>query len=285
MFTLLLSVCCSIRSFRSFCFLETHSVRVSGMSVQVSFFVICLKNDPMRMARVRSMAEILPNLTIIDAVDGAALTCAEIHAMAESGRIQPDPRTGRHTDLYIDKPRDMTVGNLGSFLSHRAAVSAVANMPPGSYGVVLEDDVVCFQNFVPTVHAIAQALSDAAREGVDFQIDFLNMFVWEQQRDWMNTHTQMYLTKEHSKMDDGPRFVASPEGMWGMQCYMMPADRASKVVEGLSQVKGATDEQITRIGLNSVALLSPIILSEDPAIPSHTARIVRTLDDMLKLHA
>jgi hypothetical protein len=95
------------------------------------------------------------------------------------------------------------------------------------------------------------------------------MFVMPTQRVFVNP----IVLYGHGRMKHDEHFVKpSPESNWGMQCYMMRLEGAKKLLEGFETMKGAADEQISRIpGLDLRCLVGrPIIEEDTTSAPSVT---------------
>lgn len=93
-------------------------------------FIIHLKRSKGRMAQVQDLSEKSPfKVEIVDAVDGAKLTVAEIDAcFSAQALFQPK------------YPFGLNAGEIGCFLSHRVAWQKIVDQDLTA-GLILEDDV------------------------------------------------------------------------------------------------------------------------------------------------
>ena len=223
---------------------------------EVQFYVVCLMNRPDRVEKVKIMQTMIPNLVIVPAVDGSLMNKEDFQKLVDEGFLVADKKLG-YIDNYI-KGRPLTVGNVGSFLSHRKTIEMVSKQDK-KYGIVLEDDIKLYDDFMDNIKGVVGAIKD-----LDF--DLLHMFIFDSQR-------------RVFPATDTPQLVKTPEGLWGLQCYLMTNVSAKKVWERLFPMKGATDEQITRIGLNGYTL-NGLDLLEGEVIKSYTNTTGR-LNDIL----
>jgi GR25 family glycosyltransferase involved in LPS biosynthesis len=223
---------------------------------EVQFYTVCLTNRPDRVEKVKLLQNVIPDLIVVDAVDGNFYTANDINKMTAEGFLIKDAAKG-YVDQYI-KGRPLTVGNVGSFVSHRKAIECVSKQEK-KFGIVLEDDIRLYDDFLENIEGIIENVKD-----MDF--DLIHMYIFENQR---------HMFPKVSS----PQLITTPEGLWGLQCYLMTNTSAKKVWERLFPMKGATDEQITRIGLNGYTLLG-LDLLEGEVIKSYT-NTTKKLNDLI----
>ena len=244
---------------------------------EARYYVILLSRRPERVALVERMRQLLPpdSLTVVEAVDGAAELDADALAdLAESGFIRAP-----YEDEYVPG-RPLLVNSVAACMSHRRALERVAQDLEAAEaarsasgrgrplcGVVLEDDVVLSpESFEWVVRATAEACwgkggGGGGGGGAATPVDIVQMYVMPSQRGFVRP-TSFGAGKASDKEEY--QVVPSPEGTWGMQCYMMRASGARKLHAGLSPMRGAVDEQLSRIpGLGHFALVGDPILEED----------------------
>lgn len=114
------------------------------MSGGIEAVIIHLARAEARRAQVERIVEACPVPAIVlDAVDGRALSAGEIDAVYS--------RQSLHAPHY---PFEMTVGEVGCFLSHRKAWQAIVDSGQDA-GLILEDDV----EIEPELFASALALA------------------------------------------------------------------------------------------------------------------------------
>ncbi|EKV26314.1 Lipopolysaccharide core biosynthesis glycosyltransferase WadA [Caenispirillum salinarum AK4] len=120
-----------------------------GRHVQHKIYVITLPRAEHRQQAVRTQLEALDvPFTFVEGVDGAAL------------ERPPAGYRGRLRRLFYGK--DLTAGEIGCFLSHRAALEQFL-AEPEPYGVICEDDVT----FCGDTAAVVE---DIVSQGLDFDL-------------------------------------------------------------------------------------------------------------------
>ena len=221
---------------------------------QVQFYCVCLINRQERIDSLNKIKEIIPDIQVIEAIDGKNFTRDDIERYTKEGFLTPNS-IGKYVDIYVHS-RALNVGNLGSFLSHRKTIETIAKQTK-PFGVVLEDDIVLEEGFL-------ENLSNVIEQASVYEFDLLNLYVFESQRNLFPTE---------------PNLVKAPVGLWGLQCYMIRNTHANKVLKALWPMLGATDEQITRVGLNSY-VLTGIELIKGEVIKSYT-NTTRTINDLV----
>ena len=247
---------------------------------EARYYVILLSRRPERVALVERMRQLLPpdSLTVVEAVDGAAELDADALAdLAESGFLRAP-----YEDEYVPG-RPLLVNSVAACMSHRRALERVAQDLEAAEaarsasgcgqplcGVVLEDDVVLSpESFEWVVRSTAEACwgKDVIGCTAASPVDVVQMYVMPSQRGFVRpTSFGAGKASKASKASDKEEYqvVPAPEGTWGMQCYMMRASGARKLHAGLSPMRGAVDEQLSRIpGLGLFALFGDPILEED----------------------
>ena len=133
---------------------------------------------------------------------------------------------------------------------------------PNAVGVILEDDVR-FLGALGDFHAKIVAACRALWWESDETADVVQMYVMPSQRIFVSPIVQYGRRKPRK---DEHVILPSPESNWGLQCYMMRLEGAKKLLAGFAVMKGAADEQISRIpGLDLRCLVGPPILEEDAA--------------------
>lgn len=249
------------------------------LAKHVAFFVVLLRDRPDRVAKVDVMRQMVPSLQVIDAIDGGKLTIEELGRLVESGMLKPGP-DGKHVDEYVDG-RVMTVGNLGAYLSHRLAMQRVAalgrDVGGPRYGVVLEDDVVLRPGFLEAVALMVHAFDSMGLEGAVVP-DIVNMYVFESQRRFFKQFADQERVSGQGQVPSAA-LVPTPVGLWGLQCYMLPPPGAAKALQLMWPMRGAVDEQITRVGLNSLTLVGVTVVDGE-VVKSYT-NTTRTIDEAL----
>jgi GR25 family glycosyltransferase involved in LPS biosynthesis len=211
----------------------------------VQFYCVCLVNRPERIESLNKIKEVIPDIEVIEALDGKFLTKEDIMRYKEEGFLLPKPN-GKYTDDYI-KGRPLNVGNVGSFITHRNAMKAISKQKK-KFGVVIEDDVVLLDGFLENLENIIEHVKDV-------EFDLIHLYVFESQRNIFPKDKQ--------------NLVKTPIGLWGLQLYMMKNTHADKVYKSLFPMLGATDEQITRMGLNGY-VLTGLELIKGEVIKSYT---------------
>ena len=226
----------------------------------VRYYAVLLESRPERVAIVDDMKKALPegSLTVVGAVDGRKeLDAARLSALTLSGFLEP-----LYYDAYVpDRP--MLVNTVASFMSHvRALKRLVEDLEtdgnPNAVGVILEDDV---RFLVPFHRKIVDTCRAVWWEEGGSSADVVQMFVMPMQRIFVNPIVRY---GQRRPRHDEHVVIRSPESNWGMQCYMMRLEGAKKLLEGFAVMRGAADEQISRIpGLDLRCLVGPPILEED----------------------
>ena len=254
----------------------------------ISYYPILLRGRGDREAHVETMRrELEPTgapFEVITAVDGATELCgAALSALVEKGFLSPP-----FSDEFVPGRR-LVVNNVAAFLSHVRAIERVAADLEAAeaegrhvVGAVLEDDVV-FVGGGERFHDLLVRTADAV---------WSRPFVETEDK---STVVQMYLMPNQvmklypMTMQSAPTsesehcIMRSPEGTWGMQCYLMRSEGARKLLEGFRTLRGAVDEQISRIpGLDLRCLSGPPALIEDVfGAPSVTGSLPRYVDEIL----
>lgn len=223
---------------------------------KVQFYVVCLTNRPDRVKNVELMKKMIPDLIIVNAIDGNSLTKEDIEDYTEEGLLIKNEQG--YMDQYI-KDRPMSVGNVGSFLSHMKAIGMVANQEK-KYGIVLEDDIKLHDDFFEKLNIV---LTEQVNE-LDFDIVHLYIFPSQQ--------------KVFPKVIK-PHIHKTPIGLYGLQCYLMKKITASTVLHKLYPMLSATDIQITRVGLKSYTL-NGMQLIDGELIKSYTTS-TRNINDLM----
>ncbi len=251
---------------------EEAGSRALGPALAVRYYVISLRGRPERQRVVARMRAALPNLTAVDAVDGAALGAAELRALEDEGFIC-EPYVDRLVNGRGKGTRRLLVNSVAVTLSHRRALAAVAAdlraAGAASRGaVVLEDDAALRPGFLPVVDGVASTVDG-------MRVDLVRLYVMPSQR--------VAFPKTAARYALAP----TPGGLWGSQAYFVPdAEAADAVLAGLWPMLGTVDEQLSRIrDLAQFALVGPPVVDELPAeAPSLTLsadRPARYVDDVM----
>jgi GR25 family glycosyltransferase involved in LPS biosynthesis len=230
--------------------------RISELLEEIDFYCVCLVNRQERIESVNEIRRVIPNLQIIEALDGKFMTKDDIEKYTKEGFLIKD-RNGTYTDKYITG-RPLNVGNVGSFISHRKAIEKISQQSK-RFGIVIEDDVVLENNFLENICNIVEHVKNV-------EFDLINLYVFESQRP-MFPKNEVCLRKV-------------PVGLWGLQLYLVEKNKAQKVLNALWPMLGATDEQITRVGLNSYVLTGQELIKGE-VIKSYT-NTTKTLNDLIK---
>ncbi|WP_394690975.1 glycosyltransferase family 25 protein [Hoeflea sp.] len=115
------------------------------MNGDIEAFIIHLARATGRRSHVDRLLEVCPvPAKVLDAVDGRALSQAEIDSVYT--------RDSLHAPHY---PFEMTVGEVGCFLSHRKAWQAIVDSGKDA-GLVIEDDVEIDPKAFPPALALAR---------------------------------------------------------------------------------------------------------------------------------
>ena len=238
---------------------------------RVRFYAVLLERRSERVAMVDAMRTSLRMLEVVPAVDGAAeLGEAELKALADAGFLVPP-----FVHEFGGGGGAFAVNQVASFLSHRKAIARVAEDCRAGlcdFGVVLEDDVELRPGFAAAVEAVASSSSSSQGN----EVDVVQLYVMPSQR--------MSFRKTWDRAPCVRELKRSPPGTWGMQAYLIAgADAADKLLRGLWPMRGATDEQLSRVpGLELYALTGCQLLREDDAAaPSVTAASPRTVRDVI----
>jgi GR25 family glycosyltransferase involved in LPS biosynthesis len=222
----------------------------------VEFYCVCLMNRPDRIISMNKIREVIPNIKIIEALDGKFLTKQDIEKYKEEGFLIPNG-LGKYTDSYI-RGRPLNVGNVGSFITHRNAIKAISEQKK-KFGVVLEDDIVLEEGFLENLENIIEHAKDV-------EFDIVHLYIFESQRS-IFPKNKICLMK-------------TPVGLWGLQCYLIKNTHANKVYKSLFPMLGATDEQITRMGLTDYTLVG-IDLIKGEVVKSYT-NTTKTINELSK---
>ena len=226
----------------------------------VKYYAVLLRSRAERVAIVDDMRKSLPDgsLTVVPAVEGSAeLDAARLSKLTLSGFLSPP-----YFDAYVPY-RPILVNSVASFLSHvRAIEKLVEDLCDDSVGVILEDDI----RLLGPEGAFHAKVMDTCRSvwwenPSAHKPDVVQMYVMPTQRVFVNP---IVLYGQGRMKHDEHVVQPSPESNWGMQCYMMRLEGAKKLLEGFKTMKGAVDEQISRIpGLDLRCLVGRSIIEED----------------------
>jgi len=193
----------------------------------LKYYVVCLTNRADRVANVTESRKVIPQMEIIEAVDGNKMTVDDIRDWQKKGYLPEDHRLYDHMIVAPLRGRKLKMGEIGAFLSHCKALEAIANGDaPG--GVVFEDDAIPLPGFMTNLATILNVLRPYT--------DFVHLFV-------SHSHKKFF-SKE-------PRLYTAPNGLHGMVCYFVTKEGAKYALKRMKPQCGAVDETITRIGLNS----------------------------------
>lgn len=245
------------------------------------YYPILLQSRPDRVRHVAEMRRVLsPGATrIVDAVDGKRdLDASAIAGLVAAGFLVPP-----FDDAFVPG-RSITINNVAAFLSHRRAVERFlqdAGDDENAVGIVLEDDVI-----------LLPSDRDIDRSRLDCMVDrILDAFdLGQSSQSSQSSHpdvVQLYIMPQQGPMIRPPTFgvsntsrvslIRSPVGTWGMQCYMMRPAGARKLLRGLWPMRGAVDEQLTRLILGTDGPFSlycligeQVLLEDDVGAPSAT---------------
>ena len=246
-----------------------------GPSTGTRYYVVHLRGCAARERAVSRLRESLPNLTVVDAVDGAALGADELRLLAAEGFLQP-PFVDRLVNGAANGRRRLLVNSVAVTLSHRRALQAVADDMAGDSSsgsaVVFEDDVAVRPGrFLPVVEGVLATARD-------LHVDLVRLYVMP---------SQMLMFRKPAR--SGVRYVLSrtPRDQWGTQAYLVPdAGAAARALAGLWPMLGAVDEQLSRVpDLAAYTLVGPPIVDEladeAPSVTLGAARPPRYVDDVL----
>lgn len=220
----------------------------------VVFYCVCLVNRPDRIENLKQIQKVIPNIVVIEALDGKYITKADILKYTEEGFLIP--QNGKYVDSYITG-RPLNVGNIGAFVTHKTAIEAISKQDK-KYGIIIEDDIVLQDRFL-------ENLEDIIEHSKNLDFDLLHLYIFESQR-------QIFPQNEKC-------FVKTPVGLWGLQLYMIKKTNAVNVLKALWPMLGAVDEQITRMGLKGYTM-SGVQLIEGEVIKSYT-NTTKKVDDLL----
>jgi GR25 family glycosyltransferase involved in LPS biosynthesis len=195
----------------------------------IDFYAICLVNEANRLGNCKKIKEIIPNLQIIEAIDGRKFTKTNLTYLQTKGILHKD--NTKLIDNYNTSGRGnkISLGQLGAYLSHKRTLEMIAtSSKPG--GVVFEDDVTPVPDFLMKLQKVLPVLPNP--------IDILHLHVFPSQINNFKGH-DIYNT---------------PKGLWGLQCYYITRNGAKTALERLTPMMSAIDEMITRIGLYSYVI-------------------------------
>lgn len=196
------------------------------------YFVIHVSENTLRQGYVQDMRAAVPELEVCDAVHGSKLTRADIERLRAEGTLQ---RTDNfYKDVLYVKNRDLSLGELGCYLSHVNVLTEIAQGKDPEGGIVLEDDVILHPDFKKRMRVYLQA-APADREFVKFTV---------------------FPNQRSAFPFSDIRLVPMPKGLWGLQCYYMSVEGARKCLARLRPMMSAVDEMITRFGLHQYVVVN-----------------------------
>jgi GR25 family glycosyltransferase involved in LPS biosynthesis len=132
--------------------------------------------------------------------------------------------------------RKFSYGQIACFLSHRKALLSVIEQEE-EWAIIFEDDVELVPNFISKLNNVLNTVSQISK------FDIIHMYVFDNQRNFF---------KEY----DRPCILETPEGLWGLQMYLVRKESVPSILDKLSYMKAAIDEQITRCELSSFTLVN-----------------------------
>jgi GR25 family glycosyltransferase involved in LPS biosynthesis len=209
-------------------------------------YLISLQNIPERRDTLHAMQEQLPDLHLVDAVDGRRLSREELQALTATGFLQPP-----FVDGCMLTGRKLSLGQLGCFLSHRRVVEQITQQEK-PYALVLEDDITLVPDFVARVEELM--------EKIPFPFDILHLHVMDEQRDLLGLQP--------------PLINPTPPGFWGTQAYLIPKTSASTILERLSTMRSTLDLQLSYAGLRDY--FTSLRFVEEKDIPSYICGDAKT---------
>lgn len=246
-------------------------------------FVITLRDNPERVATAMELKKTVPWLRIVDAIDCRRVEKPQLDGLVRDGILVADAE-GKFNDVCtvmynsktlesIREPKPLTMGNVCSYMSHLNAILMAAETMRASdacaYSIIFEDDVVALESFSGVVTDVIDVVDKMPE-----QPDIVHMYVMPSQR------------RAFRSFETGEaQLVATPPGLWGMQCYMVTKQGVGNVIDAMRTVRGIVDEQITRVGLSSMTLAGVSIIDEIPHIPSHTASAPMTINELIASQA
>lgn len=227
----------------------------------VAYYAVLLTGRPERVAKVEAATAELGSarVEVVEAVDGAremdegALgRLVEAGFLSASSPLPKDEFTGAR----------LRPNNVAAFLSHRRALEhVVAN--GDAFAVILEDDVSLRPRFKEAVQRVVGSMGNTSVP------DVVQLHVMPNQR------MSFAKTWEHAggicaSRDDDWGLEDCPKGIWGMQAYLVTAAAARALLApgGLWPMRGAVDEQLSRLSQEGVIRLRalvgfPTIVDED----------------------
>jgi GR25 family glycosyltransferase involved in LPS biosynthesis len=190
----------------------------------IRFYIISLKNTSIeRKLNIQKIAKELPNVTIVEAINGSELTKQDLEKFVRNNALIPP-----FEDQYV-KGRPILVNQFACLLSHKKTLDLAAKeLKPNECAVIIEDDIALLDNFLNVVKEIKLRFDSNGD-------DLINLF--------LNDHDAGI---KYAKTDI---FVPTPKGLWGTVCYMT---KAGEFRNNLIPMRGALDEQLTNMpGLKS----------------------------------
>ena len=206
--------------------------------MDVHYYCVAL---PQRAENVAKIRETLPSLTMIEACNGALFTKEFIDKLKMDGFLPSDG---------IDKHvigRNISVGQVGCFMSHQRVLLAILQQEE-PYAVVVEDDVELCPGFIENVKNVIHSME---QKQTDF--DLVRLHVVDDQKSFLPAELK--------------GVMPVPNGFWGTVAYLVKKKNVATILETLFPMNSTIDIQLSYSKLSQYVVVGIPFIKEQN-IPS-----------------
>lgn len=193
---------------------------------QIHYYSVCLKDRKDRVEKVNDVKNILPQLDIVTAFDASKFSDDFIQKLKEDNFLPK--RNGKYEDALGKK---YTFSEIGCFLSHKMVIEKVCEQKE-EYAMIFEDDIRVLPNFRDKMLKVMELIEKYEKESGEF--DFLNLFIHHTSKSY-----------QPIKHDSIPTFMKAPQGLFGMQCYIVKKSKVKNLTHILKQYYCPIDIQLS----------------------------------------
>ena len=239
---------------------KTKNKNNNNNYLPIRFYIISLRNTSIeRKLNIQTIYKKLPNVKIVEAIDGSQLTKEDLEKFVSNKALIPP-----FQDQYING-RPILVNQFACLLSHKKALDLAAKeLKPNECAVIIEDDAFILDGFLNIIKEIKLRFDSNGD-------DLVNLCVYDHDASIRDASIRDALIRDASIKD---ALIPTPKGLWGTACYMTTAGAFRN---NLIPMRGALDEQLTNMpGLKSRTYIGdPIVKLLD--VPSDITGNPRTI--------
>tara|TARA_R100001163_G_C5067780_1_gene207184 strand:+ start:1458 stop:2210 length:753 start_codon:yes stop_codon:yes gene_type:complete len=198
--------------------------------MNIDYFIILLESELDRVDHVNNtIKSIIHDINIRNAIDGRKLTNNQITSLISEGYLYPNYKVNPRLQIPFKK------GQIGCALSHIKLWESIANNgnnKDSDYFVIMEDDIILFNNFKLLIKSIIDELPD------DF--DYCNLYRHPKFRNKNELENQELKIKNKFT-------ITKCFPTWGTVCYLISKKGAEKFINLCKPIFNTIDEMIIEI--------------------------------------